>query len=121
MVARGDSIIFAPSLGHPPINSTMRCCYVDELEGQRRELEARRAMLEERFKLRLATAQVYSSITSNSMRLHDIFAFVYEAAHASTHQSLQIDLELHPTRGDTDSTPAVVCIWHQQAVTLWHL
>ena len=31
---------------------------VDELENQRRELEARRAMLEERFKLRLATAQV---------------------------------------------------------------
>lgn len=33
-------------------------CYIDELESQRRELEARRAMLEERFKLRLATAQV---------------------------------------------------------------
>lgn len=32
--------------------------YVDELEDQRRELEARRGMLEERFKLRLATAQV---------------------------------------------------------------
>lgn len=31
---------------------------VDELENQRKELEARRAMLEERFKLRLATAQV---------------------------------------------------------------
>lgn len=33
-------------------------CHIDELEDQRRELEARRAMLEERFKLRLATAQV---------------------------------------------------------------
>ena len=37
------------------------CSYVDELEEQRRELEARRATLEERFKLRLATAQVFES------------------------------------------------------------
>lgn len=32
--------------------------YVDDLEDQRKELEARRTLLEERFKLRLATAQV---------------------------------------------------------------
>lgn len=31
---------------------------VEELEAQRRELEARRALLEERFKLRIATMQV---------------------------------------------------------------
>lgn len=37
-------------------------CYLDELEGQRRELEARRSMLEERFKLRLATAQVHHTM-----------------------------------------------------------
>lgn len=37
-------------------------CYIDELEGQRRELEARRALLEERFKLRLATAQVIAAL-----------------------------------------------------------
>lgn len=32
--------------------------FVDQLEDQRLELEARRLMLEERYKLRLATAQV---------------------------------------------------------------
>lgn len=40
----------------------MNC--IDELENQRRELEARRAMLEERFKLRLATAQVCCTRTA---------------------------------------------------------
>lgn len=46
----------------------MSGCYIDELEGQRRELEARRTMLEERYKLRLATAQVtaaYYSLDTN--------------------------------------------------------
>lgn len=59
-------------------------CYVDELEGQRRELEARRTMLEERFKLRLATAQVFAI---------ENVACKYLYTH---HRLLQIDLELRP-------------------------
>lgn len=39
----------------------MSCFVVGELEEQRKELEARRAMLEERYKLRVATAQVQSN------------------------------------------------------------
>lgn len=46
---------------------------VDELENQRRELEARRAMLEERFKLRLATAQV--SFCANTFSNYKIEAY----------------------------------------------
>lgn len=49
-------------------STTMSSCYVDELEGQRRELEARRAMLEERFKLRLATAQVFTYFSYHNLR-----------------------------------------------------
>ncbi|CAM9524498.1 unnamed protein product, partial [Ectocarpus fasciculatus] len=53
----------------------MMCCtYVDELESQRRELEARRAMLEERFKLRLATAQEFGMIHTHRLgRVREAF------------------------------------------------
>lgn len=44
---------------------TMMSSCVDELENQRKELEARRAMLEERFKLRLATAQVSFNVNTH--------------------------------------------------------
>eukprot|EP00904_Undaria_pinnatifida_P003561 jgi/Undpi1/13205/HiC_scaffold_8.g02867.m1 len=51
----------------------MNC--IDELENQRRELEARRAMLEERFKLRLATAQEFGVIhTLRLGRVRQAFA-----------------------------------------------
>ncbi|CAN0467173.1 unnamed protein product, partial [Ectocarpus sp. 12 AP-2014] len=47
---------------------------VDELESQRRELEARRAMLEERFKLRLATAQEFGMIHTQRLgRVREAF------------------------------------------------
>ncbi|CAM9763712.1 unnamed protein product [Laminaria digitata] len=48
---------------------------VDELENQRRELEARRAMLEERFKLRLATAQEFGLVHTRRLgRVREAFA-----------------------------------------------
>ncbi|CAM9428487.1 unnamed protein product, partial [Ectocarpus sp. 13 AM-2016] len=47
---------------------------VDELESQRRELEARRALLEERFKLRLATAQEFGMIHTQRLgRVREAF------------------------------------------------
>ncbi|CAM9481337.1 unnamed protein product, partial [Hapterophycus canaliculatus] len=48
---------------------------IDDLEGQRRELVARRAMLEERFKLRLATAQEFGVIHTHRLgRVREAFA-----------------------------------------------
>ncbi|CAM9478378.1 unnamed protein product, partial [Scytosiphon promiscuus] len=59
----------------------MSCSSVDDLEDQRRELVARRAMLEERFKLRLATAQEFGVIHTHRLgRVREAFAVQCGAA-----------------------------------------